>query len=115
MADDLEVRRHVLELLGDVRADLAQPAAAGGAAAGAGRRVVVRGRGLGAMHLLLTRQVRGQAAVDLCGVGRSGLGRRAWARLFIQWCAFDQGDLGVIEAARWSCRTGRARAAAAAA
>ena len=50
MADDLEARRHVVQLLGDVLADLAQLAAAGGAGAGWPARRAARRR-LGAMHL----------------------------------------------------------------
>jgi hypothetical protein len=69
MADDLEVRGHVLELLRDARADAAQPATASRAAAGLAVVVVMRGRGVETMDLLVARQVRRQAAVDL-GVGR---------------------------------------------
>ena len=86
MADDLEVRRHVFQLLGDVLADLAQPAAAVAAAAGLAGAVVMRAGRLGVVHLRLARQVLGQLALDV---------RRRWppasrapwrAAMFIQWC-----------------------------
>lgn len=57
MADDLEAAGHVLELLGDVLADLAQLAAA--LAAGAGRPVGVP---LGVVNPGLAWQVLGQLA-----------------------------------------------------
>ena len=76
MADDLEVRRYVLELLGDILADLAQPAAADGAPARLAGGVVMRGAGLGPQHLLLAWQMRREAAIDLGSVGRASAGRR---------------------------------------
>jgi hypothetical protein len=57
MAHDLEAPRHVLQLLGDVTADLAQPASTLAAAAGLALRVVVLGRRLGAVHMRFARQV----------------------------------------------------------
>jgi septal ring factor EnvC (AmiA/AmiB activator) len=81
VADDLEVRGHVRELLRDARADAAQPATASRPAAGLAIVVVMCGCARRAMDLLVARQVRRQAAVDL-GVGcwrhrpASRLGRR---------------------------------------
>ena len=63
MAHDLEAPRHVLQLLGDVTADLAQPATTLAAAAGLALRVMVLGRRLGAVHMRFARQVIRQAAV----------------------------------------------------
>jgi hypothetical protein len=57
MTDHLEARRHVLELLGHVLADLAQTATASGAAAGVAARVVHRLGRCGAVYLVLARQV----------------------------------------------------------
>lgn len=74
-ADDLEARRYVLQVLRDVGADAAQPATAGGAAAGLAGGVVVRFSGGGTDLVLLARQMSGQAAVDAAGIGgrRGGL------------------------------------------
>ena len=71
MADHLEARRHVLELLGDVLADLAQSAAARGATTRLAVRVVVRRSRLGTTNQWFTRQVRRQASVDSRVVGQS--------------------------------------------
>lgn len=71
MPDHLEVRRHVLQLLGDVLPDSAQPGTAGRAAAGLTRAVVVTVADLGQVFLDLARQVRRQAAIDLRVVGWS--------------------------------------------
>ena len=54
------------------------------------------GRG-GTVHLVLARQVCGQLAVDAWAVGRIRLRRCLGRRVFIQWCAFEQGDLRVIQ------------------
>jgi len=97
MTDHLEACRHVLQLLGDVGADLAQPAAARGATTGVAGRIV---RSIGrcrAVHLVLARQVRGQLPIKPCAVRSFCLRRRLGRRLFIQWCALDQSDLRVIQ------------------
>jgi hypothetical protein len=99
---DLEAARHVLQLLGDVAADLAQPAAALAAAAGLTRRVLVRRAGLGPVDVGFARQVLGQAAVDGRTVGGSrrgcgsGHSNRLAGRQFIQWLPFQQGALGAL-------------------
>jgi hypothetical protein len=100
MADDLEVRRHVFELLGDIGADLAQPATTGAAAAGLAGGVMVRWRCIRAQHLGQAWQVRRQAAVDGRGVGgiqRCGRHARFGRCRFVQWCTRYQGHLHRIE------------------
>jgi len=93
MTDHLEVRRHVLELLGHVLADLAQTATTGTATTGLASTVVMGGRGLGAVHMRFARQVRRQAAVDHRVVGGGGFGRSS-RRLGLQHhCAVDQRGL----------------------
>ena len=69
MPDHLEVRRHVLQLLGDVLPDLAQPGTAGRAAAGLARTVVMAVAELGQVFLDVARQMRRQTAVDLRVIG----------------------------------------------
>ena len=97
MADDLEVRRHVLELFRDILADEAKTATARRAAARLAVRVMVVGARLGPVDLRLTRQVGRQLAIDFAGVGRLGLCRLRRRRKFIQWYAFDQSDLRVVK------------------
>ena len=69
MPDHLEVCRHVLQLLGDVLPDLAQPGTAGRAAAGLARTVVMAVAELGQVFLDVARQMRRQTAVDLRVIG----------------------------------------------
>jgi hypothetical protein len=89
-------------LLGDVPADLAQPAAALAAAAGLTRCVLMLSAGIGLVHVGFARQVLGQAAVDdrAVGCGRHGRGgghrSRLAGRLLIQWLHFQQGALGAL-------------------
>jgi hypothetical protein len=98
MPDHLEVRRHVLQLLGDIGADLAKTTTTSAAPTGLTLAVVLRLGGLRAMNVRLARQMRWQAAIDLWSVRGSGLVRRDGRRLFIQWCAFQKCHLSAVEA-----------------
>ena len=110
MADHREAGRHVRELFRHVGADRTQTTDARGAATGVAACVV---RGIGrcwTMHLALTRQVRRQLPIDGCVIGGIRLRCRLGRRMFIQWCAFDQGDLRVIQLLAGASVLGSARA-----
>ena len=110
MADHLEARGHVLELLRHVGADLAQPATARGAAAGVACCVVRGLSGFGTVDLILARQVCRQLPIKARAVGSFRLRRQLGRRMFIQWCTLDQGDLRVIQLLAGASVLGSARA-----
>ena len=78
-------------------ADLAQPAAARRAAAGAAGRIGCASVASGRWTCVLARQVRGQLALEPAPLAASGFARRLGRRSFIQWFAFDQRELRVLE------------------
>lgn len=91
----LKCEGHVLELLGDVLPDLAQPAAAGYAPASLARSVMVSGHGFRPVDLHSTREVRRQTAVDLGRVGGCALGGCSDRKRCRRRADVDQADLGV--------------------
>ena len=94
-ADHLEACRHVLQVLGHVRADAAKPATAGGAATVLASGIPVSAGGVGADLLLLARQVSWQPAIQRAGVGGylgAGRGRHVVEHRWLQ-----QAGLGVVE------------------
>ena len=98
------------QMIPNVRADLAQTTAARGAAACVAVRIHRSIGGVEAVHMVLARHVLGQLPVECCAVGGLWLGRRLGCRLFIQWCAFDQRDLRVIELLARASELGSTRA-----
>lgn len=94
-ADHLEACRHVLQVLGDVRADAPKPATAGGAAAVLASGIPVSAGGVRADLLLLARQVSWQPAIQRASVG-SRL-RAAGGRHFVEHRRLQQAGLGVVE------------------
>lgn len=95
---------HVLQLLGDVPPDLAQPAAALGATTGLTCGIAMGLGGLRSVDVRLARQVSRQAAVRRRTVGRrrhggrSGSPLRTSSKMSIQYFTFQQGALRALNA-----------------